>query len=63
MDRVKEIIATLDAMYPNAHCELNHTNSFELLVAVMLSAQTTDESVNKLTTNLFKKYKIRNCNK
>ncbi|MEC9484957.1 MAG: endonuclease III [Candidatus Izemoplasma sp.] len=56
MDRVKKIIQELDNMFPNAECELNHTNSLELLVAVMLSAQTTDESVNKLTDSLFKKY-------
>ncbi|MCF7925763.1 MAG: endonuclease III, partial [Candidatus Izimaplasma sp.] len=56
MDRVTEIIRVIDEMFPNAKCELNHTNSLELLVAVMLSAQTTDESVNKLTNTLFKKY-------
>lgn len=44
-------------MYPNAHCELNHSNPFELLVAVSLSAQCTDALVNKVTANLFKKYK------
>ncbi|MCF7926828.1 MAG: endonuclease III [Candidatus Izimaplasma sp.] len=57
MDRVTKILTVLDEMYPNARCELNHTNGFELLVAVMLSAQTTDKSVNKLTKKLFKKYK------
>lgn len=56
MDRVNEIIKTLDTMFPNAECELVHNNGFELLVAVMLSAQTTDQSVNKLTKTLFKKY-------
>ena len=44
-------------MFPDARCVLNHSNNLELLVAVMLSAQTTDESVNKLTSHLFKKYK------
>ncbi|TVP94811.1 MAG: endonuclease III [Acholeplasmatales bacterium] len=44
-------------MYPAAHCELNHTNSLELLIAVMLSAQSTDASVNRLTTGLFTKYR------
>jgi endonuclease-3 len=44
-------------MFPNAECELNHTNSFELIVAVALSAQTTDKSVNIITKNLFNKYK------
>jgi endonuclease-3 len=43
-------------MFPNAKCELNHTNGFELLIAVMLSAQTTDKSVNILTDSLFEKY-------
>ena len=46
----------LDIMYPNAHCELNYTTIFELLVAVMLSAQTTDVSVNKVTPALFAKF-------
>jgi len=57
MERVKEILDVLYEMYPNAECELNHTNSLELLIAVMLSAQTTDKSVNILTKNLFSKYK------
>ena len=43
-------------MYPDAHCELNYTTIFELLVAVMLSAQTTDVSVNKVTPVLFTKF-------
>ena len=47
---------SLDKLYPNAHCELNHRNNFELLVAVVLSAQTTDERVNSVTPFLFKKY-------
>ncbi|MFH5881902.1 endonuclease III, partial [Liberiplasma polymorphum] len=57
MGRVETILETLNDMFPNAHCELNHTNSLELLIAVMLSAQSTDVSVNKLTKNLFNKYK------
>lgn len=57
MGRVDEILIELDKLYPTAQCELNHTNSLELLIAVMLSAQTTDASVNRLTTSLFKKYK------
>jgi len=56
MGRVEEILAVFDQMYPDAYCELNHTNSLELLIAVMLSAQTTDASVNKLTDKLFQKY-------
>lgn len=57
MDRVDRILSTLNELFPNAHCELNHTNGLELLIAVMLSAQTTDKSVNLLTDSLFKKYK------
>jgi len=57
MGKVEYILDILQEMFPNAQCELNHTNSFELLVAVMLSAQTTDKSVNLLTNSLFKKYK------
>lgn len=51
------ILQKLDEMYPNAHCELNYTTIFELLIAVMLSAQTTDISVNKVTPKLFERYK------
>ncbi|WAA10587.1 endonuclease III [Fervidibacillus albus] len=56
----KEIRFCLDEMgkmFPNAHCELVHQNPFELLIAVVLSAQTTDASVNKVTKTLFQKYK------
>ncbi len=56
MGRVDTVMQVLDEMFPHAECELNHTNALELLIAVMLSAQTTDASVNKLTMNLFKKY-------
>ena len=54
----KELIFSyLDELYPDAHCELNYTKDYELLIAVMLSAQTTDKSVNKATAILFSKYK------
>ena len=56
MDRVTTVLSVFNEMYPNAKCELNHTNGLELLIAVMLSAQTTDKSVNILTNLLFKKY-------
>lgn len=56
MANVDRILEELNTLFPNAECELNHTNSFELLIAVMLSAQTTDKSVNKLTDSLFAKY-------
>ena len=52
----KEIIAHLDELYPDAHCELVHRNNYEMAVAVVLSAQTTDASVNKVTPALFEKY-------
>ena len=54
-----EIIKVLDILretYPEAKCALDHVNTFELLVAVCLSAQTTDKSVNKVTPKLFGKY-------
>lgn len=44
-------------MFPDAHCELNHSNPFELVIAVALSAQCTDALVNKVTASLFQKYK------
>jgi endonuclease-3 len=47
----------MGAMFPDAHCELNHSNPFELVIAVALSAQCTDALVNKVTRELFKKYK------
>ena len=53
----KFIINNLDKLYPNAKCELKHASHFQLLVAVVLSAQTTDEKVNSVTPILFKKYK------
>lgn len=51
-----EIIDVMETMFPDAHCELNFSNEFELVLAVLLSAQTTDKSVNRLTETLFKKY-------
>lgn len=47
----------MEKMFPGAHCELNHDNPFELTIAVLLSAQCTDVLVNKVTKELFKKYK------
>lgn len=44
-------------MYPDAHCALNHTNPFELMIATILSAQCTDERVNIVTADLFRKYR------
>ena len=53
----KFIIDNLDLLYPKAKCELKHRSHFELLIAVILSAQTTDERVNSVTPFLFSKYK------
>ncbi|MEK4485406.1 endonuclease III [Psychrobacillus sp. FSL H8-0484] len=47
----------MERMFPDAHCELVHENPFELLVATLLSAQCTDVLVNKVTKDLFQKYK------
>lgn len=55
--RTAEIIKRLKKEYPDAHCALNHTNAFELLVATILSAQCTDERVNIVTAELFRKYR------
>ena len=51
-----EILDVIEEIFPNAKCELHHESPFQLLVAVVLSAQTTDESVNKVTPALFKAY-------
>jgi endonuclease-3 len=55
--RVTKIIAGLRKAYPDAHCELNHSNPLELLIATILSAQCTDKRVNMVTPQLFKKYR------
>ena len=55
--RLKGIIAALDRTYPEAHCELDHKNPLELLIATILSAQCTDKRVNIVTAELFKKYR------
>lgn len=47
----------LDTLIPNPHCELNYFNDYSLLIAIMLSAQTTDKRVNLVTKELFEKYK------
>ena len=46
----------LKEMYPDAKCELNHESPFQLLVATILSAQTTDKKVNEITETLFRDY-------
>jgi endonuclease-3 len=54
--RLRRIIAALDRVYPGVHCELNHADPLQLLVATILSAQCTDKRVNIVTAELFKKY-------
>lgn len=55
-NNINYILENLEQLFPNAGCELNYNNVFELIIAVSLSAQTTDKSVNKITPELFKKY-------
>jgi len=55
--RTLTIIRRLKKAYPDAHCALNHSNAFELLVATILSAQCTDARVNIVTADLFRKYR------
>jgi len=57
MTNLDLILSYLDEKYPDAHCELAYTKDYEFLIAVMLSAQTTDKSVNQATAILFSKYK------
>lgn len=52
-----EIVKILKKAYPDAHCALNHSNAFELLIATILSAQCTDERVNIVTAEMFRKYR------
>ena len=51
-----EMMDVIDEMFPDAKCELKHENPWQLLIAVMMSAQTTDKSVNAITEHLFQKY-------
>lgn len=53
---ITHFLDTLNQMFPDAKAELNYSNPFELLIAVVLSAQTTDKAVNKVTEHLFKAY-------
>src|SRR5436305_7009300 len=55
--RAKEIIKLLKRAHPDSHCALNHSNAFELLIATILSAQCTDQRVNIVTADLFRKYR------
>ncbi|HEY2514435.1 MAG TPA: endonuclease III, partial [Polyangiaceae bacterium] len=55
-EAARTTLARLEAIHPDAHCELVHNGPFELLVATVLSAQTTDVAVNKATPGLFARY-------
>ena len=55
-DRISEILRRLDQLYPDVTCALTHTSAWELLVATILSAQSTDVNVNRVTPELFRKY-------
>src|SRR5829696_2801220 len=55
--RTRDVIKRLKRAYPDAKCSLNHSNPFELLIATILSAQCTDERVNIVTADLFRKYR------
>jgi len=55
-ERVTDILKRLDQVYPDVTCALTHSNAWELLVATILSAQSTDVNVNSVTPELFRKY-------
>ena len=55
--KMNDILEYLNELFPDAKCELNYSKDYELVIAVMLSAQTTDKRVNQVTSILFKKYK------
>ncbi|GIN85698.1 endonuclease III [Heyndrickxia sporothermodurans] len=57
LQQIRYCLDEMGKLFPNAHCELNHSNPFELIIAVSLSAQCTDAFVNKITKKLFEKYK------
>ena len=56
MNNINTILNYLDELIPNPKCELEYNKDYELLIAIMLSAQTTDKRVNQVTKELFKKY-------
>lgn len=53
---IDDIISYLDELYPDARCELNFKNDYELLISIILSAQTTDKKVNQVTSLLYAKF-------
>ena len=56
MKRMSSIDLYLDELFPNPKCELNYNNDYELLIAIVLSAQSTDKRVNSVTSIIFNKY-------
>jgi endonuclease-3 len=56
-ERTRQVIASLQRAYPDAHCELHFSNPLELLIATILSAQCTDQRVNLVTAELFRHYR------
>lgn len=57
INKIEPLLQFMDERYPNVGCELHYSKDYELVIAVMLSAQTTDLSVNRVTAVLFSKYK------
>src|SRR5690625_3035023 len=57
LKQIRYCLDQMEQMFPDAECELVHDNPFELVIAVLLSAQCTDVLVNKVTKSLFEKYK------
>jgi len=57
MEKINLINSYLDELFPEPKCELNYSNDYELLISIMLSAQSTDKRVNQVTSILFDKYK------
>lgn len=56
MNNIEQILEYLDSLFPNAHCELEYQKDYELLIAIILSAQCTDKRVNMVTKEMFSKY-------
>ena len=60
---MSKIYEVLDLMIPSPKCELNYSKDYELLIATVLSAHSTDKTVNKVTEELFKKFDIKSLAK
>ena len=60
-ERAKQIIDRLESAYPQAHCELNYMTPLQLVTATVLSAQTTDKQVNKVTEKMFADHPEHRC--